>query len=167
MITGLHFGNSTFHPQDDHLLRSDGLFCRLFYVKNIKVSVMRKRFNARDFGRDIRDYVKIANLLIDYYFILCRDDMMVETWAWALVEDFEQWGMFPWGSYAYGVLSYYIGNVAMKEGQEHKDYHFYGLVWALQIWSYEMILALGEQCGIRDICPSPPLFDVDYEEDIL
>ncbi|KAL6517757.1 hypothetical protein OROMI_033458 [Orobanche minor] len=150
MITGLHFGNSTFHPDDDHLLQSDGIFHRILYGKNIKVSVLRKRFNARDFGRDIRDYVKVANLLIYYYFVICRDDMLVERWAWALVEDFEQWDMFPWGSYAYGVLSYYIGNVAMKEGQEHKDYHFYDPVWALHIWSYEMIPALGKMCGIRD-----------------
>ncbi|KAL6514425.1 hypothetical protein OROHE_019033 [Orobanche hederae] len=80
MITGLHFGNSTFHPQNDHLLRSGGLFHILLHGKNIKI----------------------------------------------------------------------ISNIAMKEGQEHKDYHFYGPVWALQIWSYEMIPALGEQCGIRD-----------------
>ncbi|KAL6523853.1 hypothetical protein OROMI_030948 [Orobanche minor] len=71
-------------------------------------------------------------------------------WVWALVEDFEQWDMFPWGAYAYGVLSYYIGSVTLKEGQEHKDYHLYGPVWALQIWSYEMIPSLGDLCGIRE-----------------
>ncbi|KAL6530696.1 hypothetical protein OROGR_014556 [Orobanche gracilis] len=106
MITGLHFGNSTFHPQDDHLLRSDGIFHRILYGKNLKVGVLRKRFNARDFGRDIRDYAK---------------------------------------------------HVAMKEGQEHKEYHFYGPIWALQIWSYEMIPALGELCGIRDKSVQVPL----------
>ncbi|KAL6517714.1 hypothetical protein OROMI_033415 [Orobanche minor] len=140
MITGLHFGNSNFHPQDDHPLRSNGIFHMLIHDKNIKVSVLRKKFI----------YVKVANILIYYYFILCRDDMMVEMWVWALVEDFEQWNMFPWGAYAYGVLSYYIGSVALKEGQEHKDYQFYGPVWALQIWSYEMIPSLGDLCGTRD-----------------
>ncbi|KAL6547113.1 hypothetical protein OROMI_022834 [Orobanche minor] len=40
--------------------------------------------------------------------------------------------------------------VALKEGQEHKDYHLYGSVWALQIWSYEMIPSLGDLCGIRE-----------------
>ncbi|KAL6523852.1 hypothetical protein OROMI_030947 [Orobanche minor] len=59
MITGLHFGNSNFHPQDDHPLRSNGIFHRLVHGKNIKVSVLRKKFNARDLGRDIRDYARL------------------------------------------------------------------------------------------------------------
>ncbi|KAL6570792.1 hypothetical protein OROGR_000342 [Orobanche gracilis] len=78
MITGLHFGNSNFHPQDDHPLRSNGIFYMLFHGKNIKVSVLRKKFNARDLGRDIRDYVKVVNLLIYYYFISCINGTVVQ-----------------------------------------------------------------------------------------
>ncbi|XP_057801942.1 uncharacterized protein LOC131017229 [Salvia miltiorrhiza] len=31
-----------------------------------------------------------------------------------------------------------------------KTYHFYGPIWALQIWSYEAIPRLGRACGMRD-----------------
>ncbi|XP_057779984.1 uncharacterized protein LOC130998585 [Salvia miltiorrhiza] len=31
-----------------------------------------------------------------------------------------------------------------------KTYHFYGPIWALQIWSYEAIPRLGRACGARD-----------------
>lgn len=150
LITGLHFGNTEFDTTETHLIRPDSLFHRHFHAKETKVSELRNKFKERKLGDEMEDYLKAANLLVYYYFLLCRDKMSVENWAWALVEDFEQWDRFPWGAYTYQVLTHYIDTVALTPRQEEIDYHFYGPVWVLQLWMYEAFPRLGRYCGTRD-----------------
>ncbi|XP_057779396.1 uncharacterized protein LOC130997975 [Salvia miltiorrhiza] len=150
LVTGLHFGNSDFDPYAKHKPPRNGIFNRFFNGVSTKVHVLRKRFNEKSLGKDVEDYLKAANLLVYYLFLLCRDNPVIEDWAWTLVEDFERWDAFPWGSYTYGALSYYIDTVGIAPDQAEKDYHFYGPVWALQIWSYEAVPDLGSQCGFRE-----------------
>ncbi|XP_057799946.1 uncharacterized protein LOC131015547 [Salvia miltiorrhiza] len=104
-------------------------------------------------GRNIDDYLKAAQLLMFYQMVLCRDDIPIERWVWALVEDIEEWNDFPWGAYSFQVLCHYISLLPKKPehiANKKKTYHFFGPVWALQIWAYEAIPYLGHLCGIRD-----------------
>ncbi|XP_057774878.1 uncharacterized protein LOC130993858 [Salvia miltiorrhiza] len=85
--------------------------------------------------------------------LFCRDYKYVHDWVWALVEEDQKWSDFPWGSYSFQMLCHGM-SVLKKHPNEitgnRKTYHFYGPIWALQIWSYEAIPRLGRACGMRD-----------------
>ena len=156
LVTGLSFGAANFDPTDDHRIPKNGVHATHF-KKPIKVDDLRKSFKLKDMGEDPEDYIKVANLLVYYYWLLCRDKQVVKNWAWALVEEPEEWELFPWGAYAYLNLIHYIKHTAVADQQTEKRlYHFYGAVWALQIWSYEVIPHLGRLCGQRDEAPRFP-----------
>ncbi|XP_057789668.1 uncharacterized protein LOC131006532 [Salvia miltiorrhiza] len=92
-----------------------------------------------------------------YLFLLCQDDVFIETWAWTLVEDLDEWNWFPWGSYTYQVLLHYLSLAGTRGDMLEKPaYHFFGPVLALQIRSYEAIPTLGSTCGTRNSVPKFP-----------
>lgn len=150
MITGLNFGPADFDPYaSTHKIPRSSIYYTYFDGKAAKVEQLKKKFFNKELGSDIQNYFRAANLLVFYDCLLFHsDDVNVDDWAWALVEDTEAWNQFPWGVYTYGVLCHYIERPYMKRVTAW--YHFYGPVWAFQIWSYEAIPALGNKCGVQD-----------------
>lgn len=99
-------------------------------------------------------YFKAKNILVAYSIIMYRDKDVIELWVWALVEDLNTWYIFPWGSYSFQILCHGI-SVLKKNlneiGIKRKVYHFYGPIWKLHIWSYEVIPDLGRMYKYRNI----------------
>ncbi|KAH6815768.1 hypothetical protein C2S51_020588 [Perilla frutescens var. frutescens] len=86
--------------------------------------------------------------------ILCLDqNRAVDPWMWALVEDAERWNSFLWGAYSYQVLMYFINILPCRRqtiGRKGQgQYHFYGPIWALQIWACEVIPDLAREIGVH------------------
>ncbi|XP_057811255.1 uncharacterized protein LOC131025477 [Salvia miltiorrhiza] len=157
LITGLHFGFCEFDPDAEHQIPANSIFYRYFGGRPTKVGTLKTKFKAKQLGKDPEDYIKAGNLLMYYLFLLCRDDVYIEAWAWTLVEDLDEWNWFPWGSYTYQVLLHYLSLAGTRDDVLKKPaYHFFGPVWALQIWSYEVIPTLGSICGTRNPVPKFP-----------
>ncbi|XP_057808492.1 uncharacterized protein LOC131022970 [Salvia miltiorrhiza] len=155
LVTGLCFGPSPqrFDPNVDHRVGKQSLWHGVLKGKKVEVKDLRKRFVNRSLGNSAQDYLKAANILVAYDLLFCRDYKYVHDWVWALVEEDQKWSDFPWGSYSFQILCHGM-SVLKKHPNEitgnRKTYHFYGPIWALQIWSYEAIPRLGRACGMRD-----------------
>lgn len=110
MITGLNFGPSDFDPYASTLqIPRSSIYYTCFDGKAAKLEQLKKKFLNKELGSDVQNYFRAANLLVYYDCLLCRsDDVYVDDWAWALVEDTEAWNRFPWGAYTYGVLCHNI-----------------------------------------------------------
>ncbi|KAH6787710.1 hypothetical protein C2S52_007262 [Perilla frutescens var. hirtella] len=79
-----------------------GVFTR-FCHSNEKPRIMDllKRFNDGVVDANHDDYLKVANILVLYYFALGYDDHRVmESFAWVLVDNLDEWNRFPWGNAA-------------------------------------------------------------------
>ncbi|KAH6771068.1 hypothetical protein C2S52_015871 [Perilla frutescens var. hirtella] len=97
-------------------------------------------------GQDASDYVKVANILFVYRIIFCLDQKrVVDPWVWVLVEDAERWNSFPWGAYSYQMLIILPCKREAIGGKGQGTYHFYGPIWALQIWACEVIPDLARE----------------------
>ncbi|XP_057782399.1 uncharacterized protein LOC131000493 [Salvia miltiorrhiza] len=155
LVTGLCFGPSPqrFDPNVDHRVGKQSLWHGVLKGKKVEVKDLRKRFVNRSLGNSAQDYLKAANILVAYDLLFCRDYKYVHDWVWALVEEDQKWSDFPWGSYSFQIFCHGM-SVLKKHPNEitgnRKTYHFYGPIWALQIWSYEAIPRLGRACGMRD-----------------
>lgn len=156
IVTGLNFGPSAFDPYSrNHIIPLSSLYHTKYGRSKAKIKVNRLR---DDFlNRDERlgtpeQYVKAANLLVLYFILQCRDNSPIDDWAWALVENEEQWRDFPWGSWSWQILCHQLG-VVKKDPSEidnkQRKYHLYGPVWGLNLWSYEAIPLLGRTCGYQ------------------
>ncbi|KAH6761911.1 hypothetical protein C2S52_019344 [Perilla frutescens var. hirtella] len=154
LVSDLRFGSSTFDPHDDHIVPSRYVYHRLFEGKRTTIKQMEDRFKDLGMARDAADYVKVANILFVYRMILCLDQYRyVDPWVWALAEDVERWNSFPWGAYSYQSLMHYIGLVPKTRkvmgGKGSGQYHFYGPIWALQVWACEVIPELASEAGVH------------------
>ncbi|XP_057810212.1 uncharacterized protein LOC131024697 isoform X2 [Salvia miltiorrhiza] len=152
LVTGLAFTKKNYDPNSKkHEISQTSMFCRISRGKRMKIDMLRHIFNAQEFGDNVDDYLKAANIIFLYHLLICSGNVWIADWVWALVEDVERWSSFPWGAYSYQILCH---NMSIL--YKHPDfftgdtYHFFGPIWALQIWSYEAIPALGRVCGTRD-----------------
>ncbi|KAH6819809.1 hypothetical protein C2S53_007316 [Perilla frutescens var. hirtella] len=154
LVSGVRFDGSTFDPNGDHIVPSRSVYHRLFEGKRTTVKQMEDRFKAERMARDAPDYVKVANILFVYRMILCLDQYrVVDPWVWALAEDVERWNSFPWDAYSYQMLMHFIGLVPRTRqamgGKGSGQYHFYGPIWALQVWACEVIPELARETGVH------------------
>ncbi|XP_057808958.1 uncharacterized protein LOC131023435 [Salvia miltiorrhiza] len=69
-------------------------------------------------------------------------DKSIENWVWALVDDLDAFNQFPWGEYSYNLLCRNITKCKSKE-----KYKFFGPVWALHVWSLEIMPDFGNVVG--------------------
>ncbi|KAH6776274.1 hypothetical protein C2S52_013835 [Perilla frutescens var. hirtella] len=154
LVSGLRFGSSAFNPHGDHIIPSRSMYHRLFEGKRTTIKQMEDRFKELGMARDAADYVKVANILFVYRMILCLDQYRyVDPWVWALAEDVERWNSFPWGAYSYQSLMHYIGLIPRTReamgGKGSGQYHFYGPIWALQVWACEVIPEFASEAGVH------------------
>ncbi|KAH6812040.1 hypothetical protein C2S51_025802 [Perilla frutescens var. frutescens] len=154
LVSGLRFGSSTFDLHGDHIVPSRSVYHRLFEEKRTTIKQMEDMFKDLGMARDAADYVKVANILFVYRMILCLDQYRaVDPWVWALAEDVERCNSFPWDAYSYQSLMHYIGLVPRtREAMDEKgsgQYHFYGPIWALQVWACEVIPELASEAGVH------------------
>ncbi|KAH6770983.1 hypothetical protein C2S52_015786 [Perilla frutescens var. hirtella] len=153
LVTGLRFGGSSFDPNADHPIPERGIFYRVFEGKRTTIAQMSKRFFAQKLTKSSADYVKVANILFVYEMLFCIDSVRaIDSWVWTLVEDVERWNSFPWGAYSFLMFMHFINLVpksrAAMSGIDPGTYHFFGPLWALQTWAYEVIPQMGRQCAV-------------------
>ncbi|KAH6790703.1 hypothetical protein C2S51_005709 [Perilla frutescens var. frutescens] len=145
LVSGLRFGSSSFNPNAKlQVVPQRSVFHRLFQGRRTTVTQLEERFRKKTMIRDVADYLKVANILFVYRMIMCLDHKrVVDPWVWALVEDDERWNAFPWGAYSYQMLMHFISILPCRReamgGKGDGQYHFYGPIWALQIWACEVI----------------------------
>lgn len=157
LVTGLVFGPSEFDPYSrPRVIPRTSLFHTKYNGQKTKVDTLMRDFKSFDGSRSLGSpdqYLKAANLLMYYSMLLCRGKATIEDWAWELVEDQVRWYNFPWGSWSFQILCHALG-VMKKDPVEisglRPTYHFYGPVWALNLWAYEAIPSLGAACGVQD-----------------
>ncbi|KAL3645716.1 hypothetical protein CASFOL_010896 [Castilleja foliolosa] len=149
LVTGLSFGPTTFDPSSKHVPPAGGLFLRHYRGKRLKMDTLRRDFTDGVFRESSADALKVANLLIVYFLLFGLDGRRtyIDEWAWALIEDTNQWETFNWGTYTYEILLRHLQRVTTKE-QAIPSYRVYGFVWAFWIWAFEAIPKLGNACGV-------------------
>ncbi|KAH6808167.1 hypothetical protein C2S51_029275 [Perilla frutescens var. frutescens] len=151
LVTGLQFGSSHFDPNVEYDTSEIGVFTR-FCPRNEKPRIMDllNRFKDGVVDANHDDYLKVANILALYYFALGYDDhRVVESFAWVLVDNLDEWNRFPWGSYTYTTLRHYVSLLPSTKSKLKKSYHFYGPVWALQVWAFEAIPDLARNAAVK------------------
>ncbi|KAH6805609.1 hypothetical protein C2S51_030440 [Perilla frutescens var. frutescens] len=154
LVTGLMFGGSDFDPSAKHHVYRDCFYSCVLKHQSIKLSDLFHRYMNFLLGDDGYDYLKVANVLFLYNMLYGYDQPhVIEDWVWVLVEDTDRWKSFPWGSYSFGLLLNYMRRIPVTESDfattsSCRTYHFYGSVWALQIWAYEAVPRLGQHCAI-------------------
>ncbi|KAH6818896.1 hypothetical protein C2S51_002499 [Perilla frutescens var. frutescens] len=133
---------------------------RSFYSRELNKTPLRvkdllERFMTYSLGDDLMDYVMVANVLFLHTMIFGYDQTyMIDDWVWVLAEDRDRWNSFPWGAYAFSLLTHYMSLVPstkmelrrkFKKTEENArlSYHFYKPVWALLVWAYEALPRLG------------------------
>lgn len=148
LITGLLFGSSSFDISVEHDSFGMGHYMRFTNGILIRVSELLKKFTEAVVDHTYHeDYLKVANILALYLFVLGFEDRKkIDQWVWVLSDDLNRWNVFPWGSYSYGLLLHHIGKFPVFPDKVTPRLHFYGPVWALQMWAYEAIPTLGDRC---------------------
>ncbi|KAL3651394.1 hypothetical protein CASFOL_004396 [Castilleja foliolosa] len=173
LVTGLSFGPTTFDPSSKHVPPASGLFWRHYRGQRLKMDSLLHDFTDGVFRDSSDDTLKVAKLLIVYFLLFGLDEKQtyIDEWAWALIEDTNQWETFTWGKYTYEILLRHLRGVPTKE-KATLSYRGYGFVWAFWIWALEAIPELGKACGVptsHDVLPrclrwefhTMPRMDVD------
>ncbi|KAL8232259.1 hypothetical protein R6Q57_002037 [Mikania cordata] len=83
-------------------------------------------------------------------------DKRVEKEHLMLVDDFQAWNEFNWGSYLWGRTYPSILDVIMKKNTEpgkKLKYSMTGFVWAFKIWIYECFPYLKKVCTYNEAIP--------------
>lgn len=91
-------------------------------------------------GVDDHDVVRLGILyLITSYLFSTSYKKVVEHYLFALVEDFDAMGMFPWGKDLFE-----MSMKSLKEGLGRRNPHYRlkGFLVAFQVWIYESIPSL-------------------------
>ncbi|XP_042023711.1 uncharacterized protein LOC121770986 isoform X2 [Salvia splendens] len=138
LVTGLHFGSSTFDPLGSHEIPPEGLFMRLWKGRPITANHLWGLFNLQHLSMSPEDYLKVAHVLAMHLMALGYDQSKrIEPWVWVLVEDLDQWNSFPWGAYTYQALVHFVSILPTKRGNiKHRLRYFVsGPVWALQVYN--------------------------------
>ncbi|KAH6755665.1 hypothetical protein C2S53_010529 [Perilla frutescens var. hirtella] len=156
LMSGLNFGYSSFDPSRGiHDPSRVGVYKRVANGDSIVLRDLMRKFTEcniyedssnlpQDDSEEHDDYLKVANIIVLYFFFLgFADSRKVENWVWILVDDLSAWNRFPWGAYLYRALIHYVSIVPMTRLEALPSYHLYGPMWALQIWAYETIPTLG------------------------
>lgn len=177
LVTGLHFGSSSFDPLGSHDKLKNGV-CKQFFKKGRPISVQElwKKFKTKGLLRgsaEDDDYLKVAHVLALYLMVLGYGEAKVaDQWVWVLAEDLDLWNGFPWGAYSYQALMHYVTLLPKSTAGLGQGYRFLGPGWALlvglnlllhiricihninerfiiilQIWGYEAIPDLGNTCA--------------------
>ncbi|KAL3645724.1 hypothetical protein CASFOL_010904 [Castilleja foliolosa] len=149
LVTGLSFGATTFDPSSKHVPPASGLFFRHYRGQRLKMVSLLHDFRDGVFHESPADALKVAKLLIVYFLLFGVDEKQtyIDEWAWALVEDTNQWETFTWGKYTYEILLRNLQRVTTEE-KAAVSYRVYGFVWAFWIWAFEAIPELGNACGV-------------------
>lgn len=137
LVTGLHFGSSTFDPLGSHEMPPEGLFMRLRKGRPVTAEHLWGLFNLQRMSMSPEDYLKVAHVLALHLMALGYDQSRrIEPWVWVLVEDLDQWNSFPWGAYTYQALVHSVSILPTKRGNiKHRlRYFISGPVWALQVY---------------------------------
>ncbi|KAL3645717.1 hypothetical protein CASFOL_010897 [Castilleja foliolosa] len=150
LVTGLSFGPTTFDPSSKHVPPATGLFRRHYRGQRVKMDTLLHDFTDGVFRESPADTLKVAKLLIVYFLLFGLDETRtyIDEWAWALIEDTNQWETFTWGKYTYEILLRHLQRVPTEE-KAIPSYRVYGFVWAFWIWAFEAIPELGKACGVR------------------
>ncbi|KAL3645719.1 hypothetical protein CASFOL_010899 [Castilleja foliolosa] len=157
LVTGLSFGPTTFEPSSHHVPPATGIFRRHYRGKRLKMDTLLHDFTDGVFRESPDDTLKVAKLLIVYFLLFGLDERWtyIDEWAWALIEDTDQWETFTWGKYTYEILLRHLQRVTTEE-KDVPSYRVCGFVWAFWIWAFEAIPELGKACGVRtsyDVLP--------------
>ncbi|KAL3645723.1 hypothetical protein CASFOL_010903 [Castilleja foliolosa] len=157
LVTGLSFGPKTFEPSSKHVPPATGLFRRHYRGQRLKMDSLLHDFTDGVFRDSPADALKVAKLLIVYFLLFGLDEKQtyIDEWAWALIEDTNQWETFTWGKYTYEILLRHLRGVPTEE-KATVSYRVYGFVWAFGIWAFEAIPELGKACGVptsHDVLP--------------
>lgn len=152
LVIGIRFGGSDFDLTAPHEISEDSFYHRVLGGEPTRLGELFARFMSFDLGLRVDDYVKVAKVLVLYNMFIGYDQPHnIDSWIWSLVEDDDRFDSFPWEAYSYRVLMHYMTVIPKTaEGlasRKKKSYHFYGLIWVLQVWAYEAIRPLGELCG--------------------
>ncbi|XP_057773355.1 uncharacterized protein LOC130992646 isoform X2 [Salvia miltiorrhiza] len=145
LITGLHFGSSNFDVIGDHHdVRNVKVFRTFCGGHQIRIAELVDTLNTfRIDDLDDSLHLRVAHVIVLYGMLLgYESDKYVASWIWAMVDDLDDFSRFPWGVYSYQTLSHYTYKCKPK-----KKYHFYGPVWALHIWSFEILSHLANEVG--------------------
>ncbi|KAL3645721.1 hypothetical protein CASFOL_010901 [Castilleja foliolosa] len=149
LVSGLSFGPTTFDPSSKHVPPATGIFWRHYRGQRLKMDTLLHDFTDGVFRESPADTLKVAKLLIVYFLLFGLDEKWtyIDEWAWALIEDTNQWETFTWGKYTYEILLRHLQRVTTEE-KAKPSYRIYGFVWAFWIWALEAIPELGKACGV-------------------
>ncbi|XP_057786782.1 uncharacterized protein LOC131004174 [Salvia miltiorrhiza] len=150
LVTGLQFGESAFNPYVEHEIHEHSLYHRELDGRPTTPTELLKKFLEGHLGDYAEDYVKAAKILFAYYIVLGDDGRRaIKDWVWALIEDREAWNSFPWGSYSFQRLIFYIDGVQQTPTKDcvREQYHLYGAASSFMAWIYCAIPELGKNCG--------------------
>lgn len=130
LVTELLFRSSSFDHTGRHEPLGLGTYIRFTTDMRIQVAELLTRF--ADMNVNIgyeEDYLKAANILALYYFVLCLDDRKkIDPWVRVLVDNLELCDRFPWGAYSCGVLLHYVGDFPTMRTFFKKKSNFHGHV---------------------------------------
>ncbi|XP_057766938.1 uncharacterized protein LOC130987424 isoform X1 [Salvia miltiorrhiza] len=146
LVTGLQFGDFNYDMSRNHNLDEVEVFRRFSGGQShVKVSFLVDLFyNFKINDEDGSLHLKIAYIIVLYGLLVGYEtDKTVEHWVWALVDDLDKFNRFPWGAYSYNLLCHHAGKIFTSK----KQYKFYGPVWALHVWSLEVMPDLGQVVG--------------------
>ncbi|XP_057791065.1 uncharacterized protein LOC131008190 [Salvia miltiorrhiza] len=145
LVTWLNFGETDFDTRAHHDLRNVEVF-RKFCCgqRTVKVETLVDLFENYDIDdQDGSLLLRVAHVLVLYGMLLGYEpDKNVADWVWALVNDLDAFAQFPWAAYSYQLLCQYVNNFST-----HDKYKLYGPVWALHVWSLEIIPELRTAVG--------------------
>ncbi|KAH6790040.1 hypothetical protein C2S51_005046 [Perilla frutescens var. frutescens] len=110
------FGGSDFDPSASHQISRRSFYSRELHKTPLRVKDLLERFRTYSLGDDLMDYVMVANVLFLHTMIFGYDQThMIDDWVWVLAEDRDRWNSFPWGAYAFSLLTHYMSLVPSTE----------------------------------------------------
>ncbi|KAH6788591.1 hypothetical protein C2S51_003597 [Perilla frutescens var. frutescens] len=116
LVNGLQFGGSNFDLSASYEIPRRSFYSRELNKTPLRVKVLLERFRTYSLGDDVMDYVLVANVLFVHTMIFGYDQThMTDDWVWVLVEDQDRWNSFPWGAYAFSLLTHYMSLVPSTE----------------------------------------------------
>lgn len=120
LVTGLRFGKSKFDHNNPHDIPSKSTYTGVLRNKPILVTKLMVLFKEEKLGDEPADYLKVAKIIFAYCIVLGYDvaKTHVADWMWVLVEDSKAFDNFPWGSYSYQILLFYLDGIRKTHQQE-------------------------------------------------
>ncbi|KAD4584579.1 hypothetical protein E3N88_22180 [Mikania micrantha] len=155
IITGFKFGDNSTKSKG-----ADSFFNRVL-DENISVPITVDKLktflvdNENNFNDN--DIVRLCLLLILYSFFMgVETDKHIENDHLLLVDNFEYWNDYNWGSYLWGRTYPSILNVLDKKvilPNKKLHYSLTGFVWAFKVWIYECFPYMKTICNYNEAIP--------------